>query len=156
MLIKRPESAKKFIFFKIYGWVVPAKRGRGRPPADAPPMFRGMYYILRTLQTGCPWRDLPRDFGCLESVCTGYWRWCKSDLDDMMRSRNAVLLANANASHRATQAILARSDANTTAKIHTHVPAPGLDDEIKKLPWWDAKKVLSSGGVTNQTQNQLK
>jgi len=40
-------------------------------------MFEGMYYILRT---GCPWRDLPREFGCWKSVYTRYRRWCKSGL----------------------------------------------------------------------------
>jgi transposase len=40
-------------------------------------MLEGMYYILRI---GCPWRDLPREFGCWQSVYTRYRRWCKSGL----------------------------------------------------------------------------
>jgi transposase len=40
-------------------------------------MFEGMYYILRT---GCPWRDLPQEFGPWKSVYTRYSRWCKNGL----------------------------------------------------------------------------
>jgi transposase len=38
-------------------------------------MFEGMYYILRT---GCPWRDLPKEFGVWQSVYTRYRRWCNA------------------------------------------------------------------------------
>ena len=38
-------------------------------------MFEAMIYILRT---GCPWRDMPPDFGPWGSVYTRWQRWCKA------------------------------------------------------------------------------
>lgn len=59
----------------------------------------------------------------------------------------------ANVNQRATQAILGHSDANTTAQIYTHVPALGLSDEIKKLPWWEPEKPAPSGETTKTGKN---
>jgi transposase len=49
-------------------------------------MFECMYYILRT---GCPWRDLPKEFGPWKSVYTRYRRWSKAGLWARMLARLA-------------------------------------------------------------------
>ena len=40
-------------------------------------MVTAIWYVLRT---GCPWRDVPREFGPWSSVYTRWRRWCESGL----------------------------------------------------------------------------
>ncbi|MBI5688992.1 MAG: IS5 family transposase, partial [Verrucomicrobia bacterium] len=40
-------------------------------------MVTAIWYVLRT---GCPWRDVPREFGPWSSVYTRWRRWCDSGL----------------------------------------------------------------------------
>ena len=54
----------------------PGARG-GRPPKDDRLMVTAMWYVLRV---GCPWRDLPDEFGPWSSVYTRFRRWCASGL----------------------------------------------------------------------------
>ena len=35
--------------------------------------------ILYRIRTGCPWRDLPKEFGSYNSIFKKYNRWCKND-----------------------------------------------------------------------------
>jgi transposase len=52
---------------------LPAERGRcSRPCKSNRPMLEGMLWKLRT---GSLWRDLPSEFGPLESVYTRFSRW---------------------------------------------------------------------------------
>jgi len=56
--------------------LLPAESGRQGPVAkDNRLMVEGMLWKMRT---GCPWRDLPEDFGPWESVYTRFSRWCKA------------------------------------------------------------------------------
>ena len=34
--------------------------------------------ILYRIRTGCPWRDLPKEFGSYNSIFKKYNRWCKN------------------------------------------------------------------------------
>jgi len=53
--------------------LLPAEKGRNaRPSKPNRPMLEGMIWKLRT---GCPWRDLPKEFGPWESVYSRFSRW---------------------------------------------------------------------------------
>jgi transposase len=55
--------------------LLPAERGRkSRPSKDNRLMLEGMLWKMRT---GCPWRDLPPEFGPWMSVYTRFNRWCR-------------------------------------------------------------------------------
>jgi putative transposase len=58
--------------------LLPAEAGRQGPVAkDNRLMVEGMLWRIRT---GCPWRDLPSEFGPWESVYTRFSRWCKAGI----------------------------------------------------------------------------
>lgn len=44
-------------------------------------MVEAMIYILRV---GCPWRDLPDEFGPWNSVYTRWWRWNRNGIWALM------------------------------------------------------------------------
>ena len=55
--------------------LLPAETGRQGPiRKNNRLMLEGMLWKLRT---GCPWRDLPEEFGPWETVYTRFSRWCK-------------------------------------------------------------------------------
>jgi transposase len=49
----------------------------GRPPKEDRPIVTAIWYVLRT---GCPWRDVPVEFGPWSSVYTRWRRWCEDGL----------------------------------------------------------------------------
>ena len=53
------------------------ERQDGRPPKDNRMMVDAMYYIIRT---GCPWRDMPAEFGPWSSVYTRFRRWTQAGI----------------------------------------------------------------------------
>lgn len=58
--------------------MLPPENGRcARPSKSNRLMIEGMIWKLRT---GCPWRDLPRDFGPWESVYTRFSRWSEQGI----------------------------------------------------------------------------
>ncbi|MDR2566097.1 MAG: transposase, partial [Bifidobacteriaceae bacterium] len=54
--------------------VLPPRQGSGRPFNDHRTAVEGICWRLRT---GCPWRDLPGEFGPWQSVWRRYDRWAK-------------------------------------------------------------------------------
>jgi transposase len=57
---------------------LPAERGRSaRPCKENRPMVEAMIWKLRV---GCPWRDLPKEFGPWESVYTRFSRWTEQGI----------------------------------------------------------------------------
>lgn len=64
-------------------------------------MIEGMLHVLRT---GCPWRDLPVEFGSWSSVYTRWSRWCQSGLwaavlDVLVQEEQAGVLRSLDATH---------------------------------------------------------
>ncbi len=58
--------------------LLPAERGRcARPSKCNRTMLEGMIWKLRV---GCPWRDLPVEFGPWQSVYTRFNRWSESGI----------------------------------------------------------------------------
>ena len=101
-------------------------------------MIEGMLYRMRV---GCPWRDLPADFGCWNSIYQQFNRW--SSKNKLMQIFNALVQEpdlewefidgsivkahqhSAGMSDKEAQAI-GRSVAGNTTKIHMAVDALGL------------------------------
>ena len=101
-------------------------------------MIEGMLYRMRV---GCPWRDLPADFGCWNSIYQQFNRW--SSKNKLMQIFNALVQEpdlewefidgsivkahqhSAGIPDKETQAI-GRSVAGNTTKIHMAVDAFGL------------------------------
>ncbi len=54
--------------------LLPPRQGRGRPFNDHRRTVEGICWRLRT---GCPWRDLPVEFGPWQSVWRRFDRWAK-------------------------------------------------------------------------------
>lgn len=48
------------------------RSGGGRKPMMARQIFTAILYVLRT---GCPWKALPRGFGCASTVHRHYLEW---------------------------------------------------------------------------------
>lgn len=58
--------------------LLPSEKGRcARPSKSNRLMLEAMLWRARV---GCPWRDLPKDFGPWESVYTRYSRWSKQGI----------------------------------------------------------------------------
>lgn len=58
--------------------MLPPENGRNaRPSKSNKLMIEGIIWKLRT---GCPWRDLPKDFGPWQSVYTRFSRWSKQGI----------------------------------------------------------------------------
>ena len=57
---------------------------RGRPWADHRRTISGIFWILAT---GCPWRDLPKEFGAWQTVFKRFRRWCRSGLWEKVWSK---------------------------------------------------------------------
>lgn len=101
-------------------------------------MIEGMLYRMRV---GCPWRDLPPDFGCWNSIYQQFNRW--SSKNKLMQIFNALVQEpdlewefidgsivkahqhSAGLPNKEAQAI-GRSVAGNTTKIHMAVDAFGL------------------------------
>ncbi len=50
----------------------PEAKATGRPPRDSREVVDGIFWILRT---GSPWRDLPEEFGCWQTVWRLFDKW---------------------------------------------------------------------------------
>lgn len=101
-------------------------------------MIEGMLYRMRV---GCPWRDLPADFGCWNSIYQQFNRW--SSKNKLMQIFNALVQDpdlewefidgsivkahqhSAGVPNKEAQAI-GRSVAGNTTKIHMAVDGLGL------------------------------
>ncbi len=101
-------------------------------------MVEGMLYRIRV---GCPWRDLPAEFGCWNSIYQKFNRW--SSKDKLMKIFKALIQQpdlewafidgsivkayqhSAGASSEENQAI-GKSRGGNTTKIHMAVDACGL------------------------------
>ena len=60
--------------------LLPPERGRkSRPSKDNRLFLEGMLWKMRT---GCPWRDLPGEFGPWNSIYTRFNRWCRQGVLD--------------------------------------------------------------------------
>jgi transposase len=53
--------------------LLPAHGGRGGQWRDHRPVVNGMVWRLKT---GCPWRDVPAEFGPWQTVYDRFNRWC--------------------------------------------------------------------------------
>ena len=58
--------------WKLISDVFPPPAPTGRPPTDRRTIVEGILWILRA---GCPWRDLPEEFGPWETVYGCFNRW---------------------------------------------------------------------------------
>ncbi len=58
--------------WKLISDLFPSPASTGRPPRDRRIVMEGILWILRT---GCPWRDLPGEFGPWETVYGCFNRW---------------------------------------------------------------------------------
>jgi transposase len=64
----------------IIGPLLPSERGRNcRPAHDNRRYFDAMNYALRV---GCPWRDLPAEFGNWNSIFRRFRRWAMQGVFD--------------------------------------------------------------------------
>lgn len=59
-------------------------RKRGRPWIDHRIVINGILWILHT---GSPWRDLPDEFGCWQTVYNRFRRWVNEDLWDRIYAK---------------------------------------------------------------------
>jgi putative transposase len=82
----------------------PARRGRGRPPADLRRICNALLYMVRA---GCAWRLLPRDFGPWKTVYHYFRLWSRQGfwqtIHDVFRS---VVRTQAGKRSQPTAAIL--------------------------------------------------
>jgi len=63
--------------------VLPNK-SRGVKRVDDRRVLNGIFYVLRV---GCPWRDLPDQYGPYTTVCNRFNRWSKAGIwDDVMEA----------------------------------------------------------------------
>ena len=53
----------------------PQKPKTGRPNDDHRTIINGMLWVLNS---GAPWRDLPRRYGPVGTVSSRFYRWCRS------------------------------------------------------------------------------
>jgi len=69
--------------------VLPPRKPRGRPPADARKVLNGMMWILNT---GAPWRDLPERYGPWRTVYDRFNLWSRDGTLDRMLAKLQVRL----------------------------------------------------------------
>lgn len=74
--------------------VNPVKKGPGRPPRNRRQVLNGILWVL---QTGAPWRDMPRRYGPVSTVHDIYQNW----RNDGLWSKITTVL-NGRAGHNAT------------------------------------------------------
>lgn len=98
--------------------------------------------ILYRIRTGCPWRDLPKEFGSYNSIFKKYNRWCKNDklmkIFKLISSNADMEWVFIDASHvRAHQHCagikdqdISKSIGGNSSKIHLAVDADGNPIEI--------------------------
>ena len=98
-------------------------RSRGRPWADHRRVINGILWVLHT---GSPWRDLPAEFGCWQTVYNRFRRWINENVWDRMYERlikradaldqidRSVWCADGSVvrAHRAASGMLPQSDEN--------------------------------------------
>jgi transposase len=72
-------SNSEWAFFEPF---ISSIRGRGgRPATNHRLVLDGVFWIART---GCPWRDLPEEFGMWSSVYRQFRRWTLAGLWELM------------------------------------------------------------------------
>ena len=97
--------------------------------------------ILYKLRVGCPWRDLPKDFGCWNSVFKRFSEWSRLEkLEEIFRKivkdpdlewgfvDGSVVKAHQHScgAAKGAEAAIGKSVAGNTTKIHLAVDAFGL------------------------------
>lgn len=74
--------------WKLISDVFPSPAPTGRPPTDRRTIVEGILWILRA---GCPWRDLPEEFGPWETVYGCFNRWnADGTLDTVLQRLRAA------------------------------------------------------------------
>jgi putative transposase len=69
-------------FWEIVAAVIPSREGKqGRPNRDHRLLLEGIAWRYRA---GCPWRDLPADFGPWQTVWKRHHRWSLDGTYDAM------------------------------------------------------------------------
>ncbi|MDF1663034.1 MAG: transposase [Planctomycetota bacterium] len=56
----------------IKSLVHPTRKGPGRPPRNRRQVLNGILWVI---QTGAPWRDMPRRYGPISTVHDIYQNW---------------------------------------------------------------------------------
>jgi len=69
--------------------LLPARKKRGRKPADSRTMLNGMLWIL---STGAPWRDLPERYGRWRTVFDRFSLWSRDGTLDRILNQLQVRL----------------------------------------------------------------
>lgn len=62
--------------------LLPSERGRCARPSKSNRLM--VEAVIHKLRAGCPWRDLPKEFGPWESVYSRFSRWSKSGIWDQV------------------------------------------------------------------------
>lgn len=67
--------------------LLPASEGKvGRPPKDTRLFINAVLFLLAT---GCPWRDLPKEYGPWNSIFKRFSNWCRLGIwDQIMQALN--------------------------------------------------------------------
>lgn len=89
--------------------LLPPRQGNGRPFNDHRKTIEGICWRLRT---GCPWRDLPDEFGPWQSLWRRYDTWAKDGTWDK--------LLRLIASRAETEEPLVTAVDGTIVKAHKH------------------------------------
>jgi transposase len=112
----------------------PARRGRGRPPADLRRICNALLYLVRA---GCAGRLLPRDFGPWQTVYHYFRRWsrqgCWQTIPDVFRDG---VRHQAGKRSQPTAAILDSQTVGPTKRASEARMPPRKPKASNVMSWW--------------------